>query len=230
MAAETSGSTVHLRRCAINGCAWRGTCPDHDVENELDPELNRLMRLRPFGAGRKHQRSAAKYAQSYRIKSKVTVTTVEERRKNPPAPVRRKRHIVHPDTFAAVRELTASLRLHRTGSNTSSPLSDMAPPLEAPDTISPGMEPAVVEVHESPQPDVSVRFAAPERPSPALLANLRRPAPEKPRPARSGPPPRVSPERTSPVFALAGSSSSAALGPAIEAMRKARRQSPPERS
>ncbi|EME54985.1 hypothetical protein [Amycolatopsis decaplanina] len=230
MAAETSESTVHLRRCAINGCAWRGTCPDHDVEDELDPELNRLMRLRPFGAGRKHQRSAAKYAQSYRIKSKVTVTTVEERRKNPPAPVRRKRHIVHPDTFAAVRELTASLRLHRTGSNTSSPLSDVTSPLEAPDTVSPGIEPVVAEVREASQPNAAVPFSAPAKPSPALLANLRRPVPEMSRPARSGPRPRVSPERTSPVFALAGSSSSAALGPAIEAMRKARRQSRPERS
>ncbi len=221
MATETRGSTRHLRRCAIDGCAWRGICPDHDLEGEIDAQLDRLMRLRPFGAGRKHRRSAAKYAQSHQIKSEVTVTTVEERRKNSPVPIRRKRHIVHPDTLAAVRALTSSLRPHRTGANASSHcgMDPHAAPLD--DAC-----PAVEEVREAPRGTAAVPAAARAKPSPALLANLRRPDSDHPVPTSPGPPS----ERTSPLLRLAGSSSSAALSPAIEAMRKARARSQAKQS
>ncbi|MFE5567659.1 hypothetical protein ACFQ68_21920 [Amycolatopsis japonica] len=212
MATETSESTDHLRRCAINGCAWRGTCPEHDIEYDVDVDLNRLMRLRPFGAGRKHQRSAARYGQSHRGKSKVTVTTIEERRRNPPVLVRRKRRIVHPDTLNAVRELTESLRSHRGAWNVPSPAS------AAPD---PAVEKEVCPVAEpvSAKPQLAAEFVAPvatpPKPSPALFAKQRRPVLEKPVPVQPAPSPKAPRVRTS----------LAAVGPAVEAMRKARERS-----
>ncbi|ANN15940.1 hypothetical protein SD37_09990 [Amycolatopsis orientalis] len=224
MATETSESLDHLRRCAIDGCAWRGLCPDHDIDVHIDADLNRLMRLRPFGAGRKHQRSAAHYAQSHRGKFAVTVTTIEERRKNPPVTVRRKRRIVHPDTLAAIRELTASLRYQRTDPS-ASPRTEAQQVAEERDQVSPAVEPVFVES----QPD-SMQEPEPVKPSPALLAHLRRPVADEPAPAPAPAPapialpPEVRFEEPASLLTLAGSSSSAALKSAIAAMRKARTQ------
>jgi hypothetical protein len=61
------------------------------------------MRLRPFGAGRKRQRQAARYDAQYVVKSDVIVTSVTERRDQPPLPVRRRTRIVHPESVAYPR-------------------------------------------------------------------------------------------------------------------------------
>ncbi|KZB88018.1 hypothetical protein AVL48_18750 [Amycolatopsis regifaucium] len=179
----------------------------------IDAGLNRLMRLRPFGAGRKYHRSSAEYAPSHQGRSEVTVTTIEERRKNPPVPLRRKRQIVHPDTLTAIRELTASLRLQRTGSSALAPSDAHSRP----------------ENRHQVSPAAGSPVTGAVKPTPALLANLRRPAPAPPAPVQHAPARRVPRGRTSPLLAQAGSSSSAALGPAVEAMLKARARTQPKR-
>ncbi|MER6895227.1 hypothetical protein ABT261_16120, partial [Amycolatopsis sp. NPDC000740] len=104
----TSATRTHAAPCPcpVPGCAWRGICPDHDprAETEPDADLNRLMRMRPFGAGRKRQRAAARYETRYLVKSAVSVTSIAERRENPVAPVRQGSRIVHPDPFAYLHD------------------------------------------------------------------------------------------------------------------------------
>jgi len=51
------------RRCNLRGCPWRGTCPDHGMiaGNEASTEMNKLLRMRPFGESRKRQRQPDRY-------------------------------------------------------------------------------------------------------------------------------------------------------------------------
>jgi hypothetical protein len=58
-----------------------------------------LMRLRPFGAGRKRQRQPARYDTQYVVKSEVIVTSVAERRERTQPPTRRTK-IFHPEPVA----------------------------------------------------------------------------------------------------------------------------------
>lgn len=85
-----TGARQELRCCRVRGCAWRGLCPYHDVDTgDIDLELNKLMRLRPFGAGRKRQRQPAPY-RSRQVKAPVVVTSVAERDAEPLRAVRRR--------------------------------------------------------------------------------------------------------------------------------------------
>lgn len=78
--------------CRVRGCAWRGRCPDHDVdEPDIDPVLVPIMRQRPHAAGHKRQRSPARYETAYTVKSPVFVRSVGEPPPGVPAPVRRRR-------------------------------------------------------------------------------------------------------------------------------------------
>jgi hypothetical protein len=99
---SSDGRPVHdLDPCRVRGCAWWGCCPDHSASVvEPDSEVAKLMRLRPFGAGRKHQRSPARYDGNAVVKSKVTMTSIEQRRANPPKPASPCRGIPRPEPAA----------------------------------------------------------------------------------------------------------------------------------
>jgi hypothetical protein len=66
-----------------------------------------MMRRRPFGAGRKQRRSAARYTQTPSVKSEVVVTTVAERDTQPPRNIRRRRMFL-PNPLQVDSETTAT--------------------------------------------------------------------------------------------------------------------------
>jgi hypothetical protein len=155
---SSDGRPVHdLEPCPVRGCAWWGCCPDHSAAaEEPDPAVAKLMRLRPFGAGRKHQRSPARYDGRAIVKSKVAVTSIEERRANPPIPVTPRRGIPHPEP--AVYEPPVSA-----GSGMPDP-----EPVVAPSVVDGPGEP----VGHGGNADESASVRPPAGPTPAILARL----------------------------------------------------------
>jgi hypothetical protein len=85
-----------LPPCAVRGCPWRGACPWHPHGDlEVDDYVDKVMRMRPFGAGRKLKRLRARYETRYVVESEVVTTTIEQRRHEEPRR-RRSIRIVHP--------------------------------------------------------------------------------------------------------------------------------------
>jgi len=161
------------RRCVVRGCPWRGTCPDHGMiaGNEVDVEMNKLLRMRPFGASRKRQRQPARYNASPAVKSKVVVTSLAERRENPPSGAQRSR-IVHPDPFNYLRN-----QMSRPAGRPRSAGDATCGDLEDSQTDAPGL--GVVEaepVLPIPAKDAdavpSLKFRGPGLPTPTTLANI----------------------------------------------------------
>lgn len=135
MVANSSFSPARLRRCAVNGCPWRGPCPDHDHTQETDVDLNRIMRQRPFGAGRKQRHSTARYSQRSVVKSAVVLTTIADREKEPPKQIRRRRlfrpNPLHPEyghpTARGESAATATVDAEEfSGANTNEPVARVA--------------------------------------------------------------------------------------------------------
>ncbi|GAA1981633.1 hypothetical protein GCM10009754_68070 [Amycolatopsis minnesotensis] len=168
------------------------------------------MRARPFGAGRKRQRSPARYETSYVVKSEVVVSSLAERLARPPRQVQRRRsRIIHPEPVPPAPYDPPRAR----------PAEPEPPvPATSPDTPPDPAEWTVQVV--GPDRTAPVR-PRPTVPSPATVANLIRAKtaqPERgqaPRSARTEPSPAVTRRR--------GRRVSPATTPVVRRKRRARR-------
>ena len=155
----------HWHPCPVQGCAWLGSCPDHDGGGAwIDPDFDRLMRLRPFGAGRKRQRSPARYRTRHAVRSKVTITSVSERADRPPVPPMRTK-IVHPSPEAYLQAIRAAQSTPATEQRSESPW-------EQPEEVAPASLASGESTLHAPAGTAAPQPNAVPRPSPADVASI----------------------------------------------------------